>query len=352
MNDVYKALANHLDNLPGGFPATEDGLEIRILKRLFTEEEAELATYLTMMPETPKAIATRAGKDEADLALRLEEMAKKGLIFRKSKGSEHLYSAAMFVVGIWEYQVNGLDADLVRDVNAYLPLITREVLVKTRMNHMRVVPVSKTIAAGISVSSYEDAEEIIRSQSKIVVQPCICRREHHFVGERCKYPEDVCLSFGAGAYYYEANGIGRSVSVDEALAILQQGRDAGLVIQPGNAQKPTNICMCCGCCCQILKNVKSLDKPAEYVHSNYIARVMEAECVACGLCAERCHMDAISVGDVAWVNPDRCIGCGLCVPTCPTGAMTYNRKDAVDQYVPPVTVVDTYVEMARKRGKL
>ncbi len=352
MNDVYKKLAIHLDNLPGGFPATENGLEIRILKRLFTEEEAELATCLTMMPETPKAIASRIGKDETYLASRLEEMARKGLIFRKSRGDEKMYSAAMFVVGIWEYHVNDLDVDLVRDVNAYLPMLTREVLVKTRMNQLRVVPISKTIAADITISSYEDAEEIIKSQSKIVVQPCICRREHHFVGERCSYPEDVCLSFGAAAYFYESNGIGRSVTVEEALAILQKGRDAGLVIQPGNAQKPINICMCCGCCCQILKGVKSLDKPADYVHSNYVARVTEAECSACGLCAERCHMNAVTVGDAAWVNPDRCIGCGVCVPTCPTGAMTYIRKDKAELYVPPMTVVDTYMELTRKRGKM
>ncbi len=48
---IYKKLARHLDNLPGGFPPTDSGVELRILKRLFTEEEAELAIRLTLIPE-------------------------------------------------------------------------------------------------------------------------------------------------------------------------------------------------------------------------------------------------------------------------------------------------------------
>ncbi|MGD9010151.1 MAG: hypothetical protein PVG41_19665, partial [Desulfobacteraceae bacterium] len=39
MSDIYMALAKHLNNLPGGFPATESGIELRILKRLFSPQE-------------------------------------------------------------------------------------------------------------------------------------------------------------------------------------------------------------------------------------------------------------------------------------------------------------------------
>ena len=40
MTDVYEKLAKHLDNLPAGYPSTESGVEMRILKRLFSPEEA------------------------------------------------------------------------------------------------------------------------------------------------------------------------------------------------------------------------------------------------------------------------------------------------------------------------
>ena len=85
MSDIYENLARHLDNLPGGFPATESRVELRILKRLFTREEAELAVCLTMMPEGPGAIAARTGLEAAAIAPMLETMSRKGLIFRISQ---------------------------------------------------------------------------------------------------------------------------------------------------------------------------------------------------------------------------------------------------------------------------
>jgi ferredoxin len=350
VTDIYKTLAKHLDNLPGGFPATESGIELRILKRLFTPQEAQLAVLLSLMPESVAQIARRTGREEAALASMLEQMARKGLIFRKSKNEQKLYSAAQFVIGIWEYHLNDLDEELVRDVNTYLPILAKETWAKNKTKQLRVVPVSKQITADLAVASYDDAEQIIRQQSKIVVQPCICRKEHNFVGEKCDYPVDVCLSFGTAAFYYEENKLGRAITTEEALEILDQGRKAGLVIQPGNAKKSANICMCCGCCCQILKNIKQHEKPARMVHSNYIARVDEQLCTACETCVERCHMEAIAIDETAHVDPDRCIGCGVCVPECPTEAMIYEQKAPSETYVPPKRVAETYLRIAKERG--
>jgi len=351
MNDIYNKLAAHLDNLPGGFPETESGVELRILQRLFTPDEAELAILLTMKPEAAASLAERTGLGAENLAESMESMAQKGLIFRSYKEQIPMYSAAMFVVGIWEYHVNDLDAELVRDVNEYLPFISNKVWRETNTKHMRVVPISKSIVQDIEIASYEDAEELIRAQSKITVQPCICRKEHEVLGAPCQYPLEVCFSFGAAAYYYEENKLGRAIGVDEALQILEVGRRAGLVIQPGNAQKSSNICMCCGCCCQILKNLKKLEKPAEEVHSNYFAVIDVEKCTACGSCEDRCHMDAIAVGQTAEVNVDRCIGCGVCIPECPTEAIHLAAKESAAKYVPPRFTYQAYLKMAKERGK-
>ena len=40
--DVYKRLREFLDAMPGGFPATDSGVETKILKKLYTPEEAEI----------------------------------------------------------------------------------------------------------------------------------------------------------------------------------------------------------------------------------------------------------------------------------------------------------------------
>jgi len=47
MKDIYEKLRERLDDLATGYPATENGVEIRILKRLFTEEEAEFFLQLS-----------------------------------------------------------------------------------------------------------------------------------------------------------------------------------------------------------------------------------------------------------------------------------------------------------------
>ena len=257
----------------------------------------------------------------------------------------------MYIMGIWEYHANDLTEDLVRDFNEYLPQIVQKSWMKNRTNHKRIVPVSKGIVPEMSIFSYDDAEEIIKSQKKIVLGSCICRKEQQLIGKGCSAPLDVCLFFGAGAYYCEENNLGRGIGVKEALDALEKGRKAGLVLQPSNAQNPLTLCMCCGCCCLFLKNIKAMDKPGQYVHTSYYAQVDEENCVACGACADRCHMDAITVDETAHVNPDRCIGCGVCVTECPTEAMLYKQKEKPGQYVPPANFYETLMNMAMGRGK-
>ena len=105
--DVYEKLAKHLDDLPAGFPKTESGVEMRILRRLFTHEDAELALHLTVIPEEPRVIARRARIAVEEAVRRLEAMEQKGLILGiRRKGEPPLYMAQQFVVGFWEAQVN------------------------------------------------------------------------------------------------------------------------------------------------------------------------------------------------------------------------------------------------------
>jgi ferredoxin len=352
MTDVFRNLARHLDNLPAGFPSTKTDVEIRILKRLFTPQEAEIAVGLVMMPEPVSAIAGRLKMDEAELAPILDDMSRKGLIYRSGKGGQKFYMAAQFVIGIWEYHVKSLDPDLIKDFNEYSPYLMNQAWTETKTKQLRVIPISKSISAEMLTMPYDEAEQIIKKQSKIVVCPCICRTEHKMAGKGCDRPVEVCLTFGSGAYYYEENGLGRDISQSEALDILAKGMEAGLVLQPGNSQKPTNICLCCGCCCQILKNLNNLDEPAKAVHTNYYADVMAENCTACGICVERCQMKAIDIDDVARVKKERCIGCGLCVTSCNFDAMHLIEKAPEERWTPPTNTVETYVNMARERGKI
>ena len=349
--DVYRLLAQHLDSLPAGFPATESGIELRILRKLFSASEAEIAIALRMRPEPATQISQRLDTDPGELASELLAMSKKGLIFRLDKGETPLYMAAQFVVGIWEYHVNDLDEELIRDVNEYLPQLMEKSWSQMDTQQLRVIPVAESLDSETSIMPYEAAERIMAEQSAIVVAPCICRKEQQMVGAGCDAPMEACFIFGSAANFYKDNGLGREISPEEALRLLQAGLDAGLVLQPSNAQKPINICMCCGCCCQVLKNLKKMPHPADMISANYYAEVAADNCVACGDCAERCHMAAITLVDTAVVDLNRCIGCGVCVPVCDYEALSIKQKDPAAQTLPPETMVKTFMQMAQERGK-
>lgn len=349
ITDPYKKLAKHLANTPGGFPSTESGVELRILKQLFTPEEADLATFLVMMPEPASTIASRCGMALEPLETLLNEMGQKGLIFHSSKDGIDYYMTAQFVVGIWEYQVNRLTEELIRDFNEYAPYLMKD-QEQYRTKQLRIIPVSKSVGAEMKVMDYEEAETIIRNQSKILVAPCICRKEHEMIGKGCGKLMEGCLIFGGGAYFYEKRGIGRVITQDEAIKILHAGSDQGLVLQPGNSKKPMNICLCCDCCCQLLSNIKQSDSPAAIVNSSYFAVVTEETCTACESCEEKCPMDAISVEDIAMVNTDRCIGCGLCVSACDFDSIHLSPKEDAERWIPPNTTVETYITIAKEKG--
>ncbi len=51
MKDIYSSLKEHLYNISTGFPDTESGIEIEILQKLFTEEDAKLFMALSPLPE-------------------------------------------------------------------------------------------------------------------------------------------------------------------------------------------------------------------------------------------------------------------------------------------------------------
>jgi ferredoxin len=349
---VYRTLAHHLDDLPGGFPPTDSGLELRILKRLFTEEEAEFALHLTLLAEPPRVIARRAGITPDEAAGRLESMARKGLIYRIYKDGDPLYMALQFIIGIWEFHVNDLDRGLIEDVNEYLPHFFDH-SEWGKAPQLRTIPIRQDITVEHEVLPYEQAEQLVRGRKKIAVAPCICRREHDIMDRGCDHPEETCLVFGRAADYYVENGMGRYIDVEETLAILRKADESGLVLQPSNSQNVTNICCCCGCSCQVLKAFKRHPEPASLVSSPYLAAVDEDACIACGDCQARCQMEAISLDDgYSKVDLVRCIGCGLCVTTCQSGAMTLVRKPEQEQKPVPANQQRSYLNLARARGKL
>jgi len=350
--NVFRRLQEQLDQYSVGFPVAESGVEMKILKRLFTETEAEMYLNMSLMLETPESVAGRLKQDSARVALLLDEMAEKGLLFRVRKGNEAKYGAAPFVVGIYEFQLKTMDAQLARLFEEYFEGAFSDQGSK-QIVPMRTIPVNKSIGVSWKVAPYEDAREIVKSKDRLAVADCICRVQQGLLEQYCDKPLEVCLLAGSHAEYYVGRGMGRWIKHEEALEILDKCEEAGLVPQPFNAVNPGGMCNCCGDCCGMLRTLKKHPRPAEMVVANHFARVDEDLCVGCEVCLDRCQMDAIAMGDegTAQVNLDRCIGCGLCVTTCDTEAMTLEPKSPEDRREPPAKAQLTLMELAQKRGK-
>jgi NAD-dependent dihydropyrimidine dehydrogenase PreA subunit len=353
MADVYEKLRERLDALSTGFPTTEKGIEMRILKRLFTEEEAEFFLHLSPLLQTPEEAATQLGTELEPTEALMEKMARKGLLFRQRKGESVRYAAVPYVIGIFEFQLNRLDKALASDMDAYFETAAGQTLQSFKTPLMRTIPINRDIAVEWPIAPYEDALGIIEQQKTIAVAPCICRTWMGLLGKACDKPLETCFLFGSHADYYVENGMGRYISKEEAKDIVRHNEEVGLVMQPFNSQKVGGMCSCCGDCCGMLRALKKQPAPAAAVQSNYFAQVDKEACIGCGICVERCQMEAVKVEeDKAVVQLERCIGCGLCVTTCEEGAMSLIKKPEKAQYLPPKSGAETFMRIMVERGKL
>jgi len=332
--DVFQRLSAFLDKQPAGFPATESGVELKILEKLFTPDEADLATSLRMFPEPASEIAGRCGASETETAEMLESMAEKGLVLRLKDGDRVYYQALQFLIGIHEYNVDRMDREMAELFDEYLPYM------KHVTTEFRVVPVNTAIETTKSIATFDMARELVKNQEQMVEIPCICRMRQRELGHGCDHTAHNCIIIGVAAQHFIDKDIGRRIGEEEAFRLLDIAEEEGLVLEPANMKESFSICCCCPCCCEILASLKMYDSPAEQVYSSFQAEVNPEICTSCETCIDRCPMDAL-IADNGAVRVDlkRCIGCGLCISTCESGAAWLVSKDRMRP------VPNTYLEM-------
>lgn len=328
--DIYRQLQEKLDGYAVGFPATESGVEIEILKKLFSEEDVTIFLQMSPSLEKPEDIATRLGMPTEEAAAKLEDMASRGLLFRLKKNSEIKYGASAFIHGIFEFQVPRIDRELATLVDRYFNEGMDRSLIGVKGTFLRTVPIAHSIDPRQQIASYDDAAAILKKAGKIVVADCICRKSRDLISKSCGAPREVCFMFGSMAQYFLDNNMGREVGADEALTILARAQEAGLVTQPSTSANPGGMCNCCGDCCGVLTSIKRAPNPADLVYSSNYAWVNADQCVECEECLTHCHMEAIrmSADGPAAIVEQRCIGCGICVPRCPAEAISLLPKPA------------------------
>ena len=353
---VYEDLANYLDTLPIGFPRTKSGVEIRLLKHMFDPDEAKIAIHLSLIPIEPEKLWKRKLKNSGlsvdQLKEKLETMAKKGAIFRYRKDQDVYYSIAFLAVGMFEYQVKRLSKEFADDFKQYMNEAFVKEFTTTKIPQLRVIPIEQSVEHKNIIGNYDALKELVMGErGKIAVAECICRKMHDLQGYHCSHIRESCFTFGGAADYYIENGLGREVSKEDALQILKKAQEEGLVLQPGNTQRPFAICTCCGCCCEVLSTLKKFENPVEFIYSNFYSEINPELCVSCGSCIERCQMDAISMGETsAVVDLKRCIGCGVCVPACPQDAILLKKKEKEVEI--PKNTAELYMKIGEVKNRM
>ena len=350
-DEAYSKLSKVLDTLPNGFPSTESGIEIKILKKIFTPDEADLFCDLRMTPETAEQIATRTGRPIEGLEDKLLRMYERGEILSSGSGGVNTFKMIPWILGIYEYQNSRMDKEFAEMCQEY-SLHWGAQFISYGPQLMQVIPIEKEIPVKQEALTYNQVSSLIENSKSFMVTECICKKKEGLLGQPCEKPTEVCMGMNSKRGYFEkSNSGGRAISKEEAYEVLAMAEKAGLVHMTSNVEVGQGyICNCCGCCCGLLK-AAGMGLP-NVVNSYYYALIDPELCEACGICLEeRCQVNAIEqVDDTYRVIQEKCIGCGLCATTCPADAIQLLRKKQEEITLPVRDEEVWFEERARQRG--
>jgi electron transport complex protein RnfB len=346
--DAYERLAYALDRLPNGFPRTASKVEIAILKKIFSPDEASLASQLSGRRDPLDVIAARVGLSVEEAGTRLGRMAEGGLVWFDQKDGKPRFRLAPFIVGIYEDQLDRMDHELAHLVEDYLANGGAAGIMKPQPALHRVVPAQRAVKSEW-ILPYDDVREILLSAKTFGLRDCVCRVQQDQIGHRrCDFPVRTCLFFSS----FERAPSSLDVSREQALTTLDKFEEIGLVHTVSNVIKGVGyVCNCCGCCCGIIRGINDYGIQNSVAQANYFAVINPAECLGCGTCVKRCQVHAIADKDgVSVVDRKRCIGCGLCVTGCPNNVAKLQRKPEAEIVHPPADFGEWGRERLVNRG--
>jgi H+/Na+-translocating ferredoxin:NAD+ oxidoreductase subunit B len=336
--EIYSRFIAWLDTGWWHLPASEHLLSS--IKAFFTQEEAVLLTSFPFKPTELKELANLKGREPDDLATKLDALARKGAVWRTKRDGSLLYNLndAFFIFFRGPFSALHLDQaakDMAPPLNRYLRDGLMDQLAPVQTKALRTIPIAQTVEDPRRIMPYEDVMAVVESQDFVAVSNCACRQRKRVDPDsaRCEHPEEVCLHFGDLARYLADSGLSREITREEAKDILRVSAEVGLVHAISNRQNDVDtICNCCRCSCIFFESYHVLKHEKSHDFSNYRLKINPETCKACGLCVQRCPIQALTLEDfplaknkqskaAALMNPEKCLGCGVCVHKCPTQSL-------------------------------
>jgi ferredoxin len=304
----------------------------KLFEMISNREEAEL---LLALPGPVKELAGKLGRSEEAVEKSIQELFVKGLIFPSFKADPPIYRMGRDMIQFHDATILWPDApreflDLWQEwTDVEWPQMAEDFSKVMAQPGMRVIPVGVSFRPEGQVLAYEDVKDIIENARQLAVVKCTCR----LAAQRCDRPLEVCLQVNNAAAYAVARGVGRNLTKAEALAVMREAEEAGLVHTTFNQRSVDHvICNCCGDCCQFLPILIQYGTNV-VAPSRFQAVVDESRCDACETCMDRCYFGAIEMGDTATILAEKCLGCGLCQVACPNEAISLKEVRGKD-YVP------------------
>ena len=355
------------------FPINNTLLEI--LKLLIDEEELDfIIAFKRKRSQTIEELKKSSKLTEEEILKNVKSLAKKGVIFNQpsSSGIMVYRLLPLMMVGPFEYifmqklthterekkfatlfkrlfeEVKDFiqsHLDMFTPIFEKLPPIDRTVAIldETISGNEIQIAVNEEVETPIEhIITTQKVEKLIAKFDEIAVGHCFCRHHKDLLGHSCKTTNlrENCFVMGKSARYITEQGFGRMISKEEALKILKASEEAGLVHKAFHTHEDltkdeTSICNCCEDCCATFELWREGVLPLINA-TNYLAKVNEEACIACGTCVEKCPVKAIELNDddKAEVNSAFCIGCGVCAHFCPEGAISL-LEGMRKVYIPP-----------------
>jgi electron transport complex protein RnfB len=357
MNDIlsvnphYQLLADELNKIPNGFPRTESGVELKLLAKLFNEEDAALASTLSMEPRSLKEIAEQNHLSEPEAKQRLIGMVKRGLIdIKREEGLGFTFHLIPFVVGFYERQNAKIDKEFAELFEQYYQESFHRTMLSDPSVH-RIIPLEKAIPVDIDVMPYEKASTYLDQAQSWGVLDCICRVQKKLIGQGCDHSIRSCLVFSPKPNAFVRSEEIETLSREEAIKVLADADREGLVHSVNNAQTEVYyVCNCCTCSCGVLRGMVEYGSENSIARSDFYARVEEDLCTGCESCIVRCQFNAMSMVDgVCQVDRVKCYGCGLCIASCESEALSLILKSPEERAEPPADDAAWRVIRAKQR---
>jgi len=365
----YSNLVDRLNRFPQGAPPSE--LLHKILKILFSDQEAQLVSLLPIKPFTAQKASQIWKMDLNSTQKILDKLASRALLVDIAQNDEQVYALPPPMAGFFEFSLmrirNDIDQKALSEL-FYQYLNVEEDFVRalfangeTQLGRVFVNEPALSNESALHVLDYERATEIIKTASHIGVGVCYCRHKMEHVGKACSAPMDICMTFNTSAASLTKHGHARKIDAVECMDLLQKAYANNLVQFGENVREEVNfICNCCGCCCEAMIAARRFAIFNPVHTTNFIPEIDDTQCTGCGKCVNVCPVEAMALVSAnnphfpnrkkAVLNPEFCLGCGVCVRVCPEKSILLQSR--AKRVLTPLNGTHRAVMMAIERDKL